>query len=65
MNDHKMKYRATLEYRDEYTRGKWRETSATADDRDEAVACVMRKCSDCEHRNLKVEVLTNREEQYA
>lgn len=54
-------YRATLEYRDRYTHGEWRETSATADDRDKAVACVMNMCSDCQHRNLKVEVLNNME----
>ena len=54
-------YRATLEYRDEYTRGKWRETSATANDKYEAVDCVMRKCSDCDYRNLRVEVINNRE----
>ena len=50
-------YRATLEYRDRYTHGEWRETSATADDRDKAVACVMSMCSDCAHRNLRVEIL--------
>lgn len=54
-------YRATLEYRDRYTHGEWRETSATADDRDKAVACIMNMCSDCQHRNLKVEVLNNME----
>ena len=51
-------YRATLEYRDRYTHGEWRETSATADDRDKAVACVMSMCSDCSHRNLRVEVIS-------
>ena len=56
-----MMYRATLEYRDRYTHGEWRETSATADDRDKAVACVMSMCSDCAHRNLRVEVINNME----
>ena len=56
-----MMYRATLEYRDSYTHGKWRETSATADDRDKAVARAMHLCSDCAHRNLRVEVINNME----
>ena len=53
-------YRATLEYRDRYTHGEWLETSATADDRDKAVACVMSMCSDCAHRNLRVEVINTK-----
>ena len=53
-------YRATLEYRDRYTHGEWRDTSATADDRDKAVACVMSMCSDCAHRNLRVEVINTK-----
>lgn len=48
-------YKATIEYRDEWTRGRWSEHSCISSDRDEAIMMVLRHCSDCEHRNLKVE----------
>lgn len=48
-------YKATIEYRDEWTRGKWSEHCCVSSDREEAIKMVRQHCSDCESRNLKVE----------
>lgn len=48
-------YKATIEYRDEYTHGQWRTHSVTSSVCSEAVSMVRQHCRDCESRNLKVE----------
>lgn len=48
-------YKATIEYRDEWTRGKWSTHTVICGDRDDAIRMVRQHCSDCESRNLKVE----------
>lgn len=48
-------YKAIIEYRDEYSRGRWCEHVCVSSDRDEAIKMALQHCSDCEHRNLRVE----------
>lgn len=55
-----MMYRATVEYRDEMSRGNWRTHSHTSDTRESAISRVLADVSDCEHRNLKVEKVDER-----
>lgn len=53
-------YQATIEYRDEYSRGQWRTHTVISDSREGAMSRALAHCSDCEHRNLKVEALDER-----
>lgn len=48
-------YRVTIEYRDEYSRGRWSEHVCVGSDREATIKLALEHCSDCEHRNLKVE----------
>lgn len=48
-------YKATIKYRDEFTRGNWREHSVTAETPERARAMVLSHCDDCEHTEPIVE----------
>lgn len=50
-----MRYKATIEYRDEFSRGRWQEHVCICADRASAARMALEHCSDCEHRNLRVE----------
>lgn len=50
-----MRYKATIEYRDASTHGRWKEHVCICADRYAAARMALEHCSDCEYRNLRVE----------
>lgn len=42
-------FKAIIKYRDEWSRGQWREHSVTAETAERARSMVLSHCSDCEH----------------
>ena len=50
-----MRYKATIEYRDAYTHGRWKKHICIRADRYFAARMALEHCSDCEYRNLRVE----------